>query len=323
MPRVRFPALPLALALACVLAIPAAHAAGPDAAPSSEAAQLIDRALDLREAGNDREALPLLQRAVSLDPSPRARAQLALGQQALGEWVEAERGLASVLESRDDAWVQRNHPALEGALVTVRRQLGWLEVEANVPGAQVTLNGVSVGTLPLAGEIRVAAGVVPLKVLAPGYSPVVRLVQIAGGEHAREVLMLQPEAMVSPATAARPDAPTPESGKTLAWTVLVGSGVALTGGIVANVAREHSAAKWNDEVTAYNQACQPQCPGARPSHGDVDLFTGLAVAGYGIGAALGVTSAVLFLHGPASPPPTRTGVRCGIGVRSAFCGGAF
>ena len=135
--------------------------------------------------------------------------------------------------------------------------------------------------------------------------------------------MLQPEAMVPPATAARPDAPTPESGKTLAWTVLVGSGVALTGGIVANVAREHSAAKWNDEVTAYNQACQPQCPGARPSHGDVDLFTGLAVAGYGIGAALGVTSAVLFLHGPASPPPTRTGVRCGIGVRSAFCGGAF
>src|SRR4051812_9025952 len=122
----------LAVFLTCAFnaSVPRARAAGP-VSTISESDRLVDRALDFREAGNDREALPLLERAAALDPSPRKRAQLALGRQAMGAWVEAERGLVSVLaSSRDssDEWVTQNRATLEGALVTVRRQLGWLEV---------------------------------------------------------------------------------------------------------------------------------------------------------------------------------------------------
>jgi hypothetical protein len=330
--------------------IPAARAAGPERTSASESDRLIAQALDLREAGNDREALPLLQQAVSIDPTPRARAQLALGQQGLGSWVDAEQGLVAVLASRRDPWVQKNRALLETALATVQRQLGWLEVEVDVPGATVTLNGAIVGAIPLPGAVRVSAGVISLKVTAPGYAPVARLVQVAAGEHARETLALQrepavtppppivpandtvkpavqPAVLLPPPAADPPERPPPTRGKTLAWATLAASGLSLAGGVVANIVRENDAKGYDQAATNYNAACRTtQCPSVRPSHSDVDVFTGLSVAGYAVGAALGVTAAVLLLRPGADsrqPDSAHASARCGAGALAVWCGGTF
>jgi hypothetical protein len=322
---------------ACLAGATSARAAGPESAPA-ESDRLVARALDLRETGRDREALPLLEQAAALDPSPQKRAQLALGQQAMGEWVAAERGLASVLVPPLDRWVARNREPLEVALATVRRQLGWLEIEGNVPGAQVTLNGMIVGTLPLAEAVRIPTGVASLKVVAPGYAPVARLVQIAAGEHAREVLSLEREPAVAvPVPAAPPPAPksapepaeapararpaTPD--RTAEWGMLAGSGAALAAGVVANVFRDVDATQFNERAVTYNAQCRTQCPAVLPSHADVDLLTGLSVAGYAISAALVVTAVVLWGTTPARREAAGTRVRCGVGPFALACGGEF
>ena len=342
-PRPSFALLFFVLYL-CGVSLPTARAATPDASTASESDRLIGQALDLREAGKDREALPLLEHAAMLDPNPRARAQLALGQQAMGAWIEAERGLVSVLEAREDLWVRQNHATLEEALATVRRQLGWIEIEGSVPGAQVTLNGAPLGALPLPGPIRVAAGVSSLKIAAPGYAPALRLVQVAAGEHAREVIVLQPEpvdvrppAAVAPGSAVsgedgrvRPPfqdaAPKPSTTRpeTLSWVMLAGSGIALAGGVVASVVREGDAATFNRDAAAYNDACNPRCPGVRPSRSTVDLFTGLSIAGYAAGAALGTTATVLLLRRRPEPRDSaRASSRCGMGGLGVWCGWTF
>ena len=68
-----------------VFAAPFAHA---DA--QSEADALITKGVGLREKGRDEEALDVFRQALAKSPSARARAQVALAEQALGMWVLAE-----------------------------------------------------------------------------------------------------------------------------------------------------------------------------------------------------------------------------------------
>ena len=96
-------------------------------AHADDAEALIARGLELREKGHDEEALGLFRQAQLKSPSPRARAQVALAEQALGLWVLAESDLGAVLTT-DDPWIAKNKGALEGALVVIRKHIGSLEV---------------------------------------------------------------------------------------------------------------------------------------------------------------------------------------------------
>jgi hypothetical protein len=323
-----------------------AHAEPPaatsEAQATSEGDQLIERGLKLREQGRDADALPLFERANALEPSPRACAQLALANQALGKWVEAERGLMTALDAADDAWVMQRREPLEKALATVRSQLGWLEVEANVPGAAISVDESLVGVAPLAGPLRVAGGLVHLKVTASGYLPALRLVQVRSGEHAHEVLTLQPEHASSPEEG-RPTEASPApvatvrsdtSGaasrakvgrtRTSAWLALGGSATLLAGGAIASAIREHDVSIWNDNAkclvgTATREQTCSQYQSA------ANTATVLSVIGYATGGALALTSLVLFLR--SAPEPVTgahaLGPRCGIDVTMAWCAGAF
>ncbi|HEX4352161.1 MAG TPA: tetratricopeptide repeat protein, partial [Polyangiales bacterium] len=58
---------------------------------------LISQGVALRKQGKNAEALVDFQRAYQISPSPRAQAQIALAEQALGDWIAAEDGLVSAL----------------------------------------------------------------------------------------------------------------------------------------------------------------------------------------------------------------------------------
>jgi hypothetical protein len=311
-----------------------------------ESVDLIERGLDLRERGKDAEALPLFEQAFALDPSPRACAQLALAKQALGRWVDAEAGLVRVLEGSVDApadpWVTQHRAILEKALATVRGQLGWLEVETNVAGAAVSIDGARMGSTPLAEAMRVPAGVVSLEVRAPGYAPSVRLVRVAAGEHARESLeLVAAHAAEGSSASASPlheddaassrvhrDEPAPpRRSHTAAWLALGGGATLIAGGIVASIVREREVAIWNDsdaclQGTATRQAT---CGGHQAT---ANTATFLSVIGYAGGGALAATSLILFLGpGSAQAASTRHGsavtARCGAGIASIACAGTF
>src|SRR5438046_3093385 len=97
------------------------------AAQKTEIEKEIDAGLDLREKGKDREALEHFQKAYELSKGPRALAQMALAEQALGVWIDAEAHLKLALQSKEDKWIRGNRQVLEGALNVIQRRLGSLE----------------------------------------------------------------------------------------------------------------------------------------------------------------------------------------------------
>jgi hypothetical protein len=84
---------------------------------------LLARGVALRWQRRDAEALVEFQHAYAMHPCPRAGGQIALAEQALGHWPEAESGLVAALASADDPWIAYNRRPLEAALETVRQRL--------------------------------------------------------------------------------------------------------------------------------------------------------------------------------------------------------
>ncbi len=187
---VRSPLSPLSAAVLAVALVSAGAGHALAAPENAEADALINRGLDLREHGKDDEALAVFKQALAKAPSsPRARAQVALAEQALGLWTAAESDLALCLAAGDDPWITKNRAALEGALAVVRRHLGSLEVRGT-EGAEVLLDGVRLGTLPATAPFRVEVGRRTLELRAKGFHPSARNVEIGSAGVTRETVML-------------------------------------------------------------------------------------------------------------------------------------
>src|SRR5262245_52314219 len=77
---------------------------------------LVERGLKLRRDRQDAAALALFQQAYEVRPAPRTRAQIALAEQALGKWLDAERDLQAALAAASDPWIASHHKTLQGAL---------------------------------------------------------------------------------------------------------------------------------------------------------------------------------------------------------------
>lgn len=79
----------------------------------------LRRAYELRLAGHDEAALPLLEQAYAATPTPSVAAQLGLCELAVGQWDNASKNLHDALASPNDPWVARHLQALESAYTLV------------------------------------------------------------------------------------------------------------------------------------------------------------------------------------------------------------
>ncbi len=165
---------------------------------STDVRDLLRRGFDARRAGFDVEALGLFRTAYERSPSPRVLAQVALCEQAIGQWVRAERDLDEALRSSTDRWIATNAGALRESLTTIRAHLGALEVIANVPGAEVWLDGVLVAHTPLSAPLRVPLGDARIEVRAAGHHGVLRVAHIESGALSRESVELSVVVAASP-----------------------------------------------------------------------------------------------------------------------------
>jgi hypothetical protein len=289
--------------------------------------ELISHGIELRKQGKNAEALQEFQHAAQLAPSPRATAQIALAQQALGEWVDAETGLNAALAASEDAWIDRNRSPLTAARETVRSHLGSLKFESNLRELQLLVNGHDLGTIPITTVLRVPAGEVALEARAPGYLPAHESVTAGAGGEQRIVLALvperepnppaQPETLATPSPApvtppisephwTAPSAPEPaaaDSGagrgmRTGAVVAFVAGGLALATGITAHVIREYHASRWNDGTF-----CKPPreqtCGGYKKT---VETSQTVAIIGYAAAGGLLAGGLALWLAAPGGEP---------------------
>jgi hypothetical protein len=163
-----------------------ATVAVPSAAASASADELIKEGVALRRQGNDLGALQRFEQAFQIESSPRALAQIGLAEQALGRWVAAHEHLTQALDSKADAWIVKNRRAITDALAVVGEHVGRLEILGASPDAEVRVDGIARGKLPLPAPVTVATGTVTVDLSAPGFLPVQRNAVIRPGQTTRE-----------------------------------------------------------------------------------------------------------------------------------------
>lgn len=230
-------------------------------AQATGAEALIDRGVAARRAGDDEGALSLFRQAWDTSRSMRARAQMALAEQALGMWNEADTHLREALASSGDPWVESHRAALDGSLREIDARFGTLDVRCAVDGADVRVNGESRGHTPLAAPLRILAGSITVEVISDGHLPLSREVTIVAGQPARETFVLRERPIADPVVTVEPRVvgapepavgigasapvvapPTPSGGSileewwfwTLIGTVVVGGGVGTGVGVAAS-----------------------------------------------------------------------------------------
>ncbi|HVR61194.1 MAG TPA: PEGA domain-containing protein [Polyangia bacterium] len=318
---------------------------------TSEADAAISKGVELRRQGKNEEALEEFQKAFRLVPSPRAKAQIALAEQAIGRWADAERDLADALREAGDPWIARQRAVLTDAMSVIRRHLGGLTVKGEPAGAVVELDGEAVGVIPLP-ERHVTAGEVVVTVRAPGYVSVTRKVTVTPGELAAEVFRLKrlegvtaavptgaagsagdPVTPVpTPVTPANPptvtaaaDQPAPSANprlRTAAWASAAGGGAFLAAGVTFLLLGQRKVDSFKNDNT-----CDIDDRGGVTggSHCQ-DLYDSwhtdrtVGIVGVAVGGALAVTSAVLFVTTQPAARPSQALAGCGPGAgRGVSC----
>lgn len=217
----------------------------------AEVERLIEEANKFRREGKDGKALPLMRKAYDLATTARTAAQLGLVEVALGYWLQAEQHLEEALSSPRDPWIHQNRAELERVLAGVRASIGEIEIVGQPVGAEVVVNGQTMGTLPLSKPVRVGDGPVRLEVKADGYRPSVQTLTMSKGAKQQVDVRLarafgalpspspsKVEAATPAVNASAPELELPESDRsgtpTAAWVTAGAAAAALGVGVVGS-----------------------------------------------------------------------------------------
>lgn len=314
--------------IAWALVLGTATAAAQPAPPSLDAT--IAEALALRVAGRDAEALVILTRAWEATRSPRALAQMARAEQALGRWLDAEQHMTEALAA-DDPWIVARRASLDEERARVRSHLGRIELLGLPDGARVRIDGRGPYAVPFAEPAWSAVGAVLVEVEAPGCYAVARRVVVDAGATTRETITLvhvptepprAPDpAVVAPVAAPPPVvAPTP-SGLSRATLGVVGvtAGAAFVlGGIAAHITREVVVSDAASQGCGYDPSGRLVGPSACVDRvSTIDVATALTWTGYVLGAAFVGVGVALVVSSPRAP--AHTTLRCAPAWGGAMC----
>jgi len=318
-------------------------------ADAAEIEALIAKGNELRRAGTPGPALPYFRHAYELQRTPRTTAQLGLCELAAGYPVEAEEHLAAALQSPNDPSIVKYRQMLADSLKTARSQIGELAIQGSPAGAEVVIDGRVVGALPLHAPVKVVARNTEVVVRARGHAEHTEMVPIASGqrhdltvnlESTEKPIETKGQVLIKPLKPTAVDPPPKPPGtddprrgasgaRTAAW-VTAGAAVAAAGtGLVLNLAS-------NSKSSSFDADCFNSSMGPAPLPGKTGVsqsdckdrydawhsYQNWSYVGYVAGAALAVTSGVLFwMSRPASPAdaaahahltcaPSPTGLAC-------------
>lgn len=300
----------------------------PALSPDAQASAWIDEGIRLRADRHDDDALALFRRAHEATRSPESLAQIALAEQALGRWVDAERDLASAAGSSADPWIARNRTHLDTALAEIRSHLGALTLRARTPRARVAVNNGDAVALPLAAPLRVEVGTVTVEVRAPGYVSARRVLEVRPQDDLLEEFDLVPERPIAPVITARVrapyvDAPTASPQRAWATGLFFSAGVLALGGSGTWIWREVSARDFNRTGCMEDRATGVAFDGADCGslQSQTRAATTLTVAGFVASGALTAVGVALWLAAPRST--RRAVVACAPGPLSLACAVSF
>jgi hypothetical protein len=303
-------------------------------ANAGEVEALIHEGIELRRQRQDVRALPLFQRAYALQRTPRTAGQLGLCELAIGYWQDAEEHLQEALASPGYPWVANNIEALTASLELARSNIGAVAVSGSPTGAEVRINGKTVGTLPLPSSVRLAHGPADVEVRAAGYTAAKRSISIGADpvqlrvDLSRESTHVAPAlSSIAPATNTAP-APPPHvdvaptqltsrssSQRWAAWALGGTAVAALALGVVETIIWQGGIADFNDHRTNGMLDCQKVVAdrGGAWCKSTYDNYTSaehIAIGGYIAAGALTLGAATLVILSRPTHRDQAVAVRC-------------
>jgi tetratricopeptide (TPR) repeat protein len=283
------------LVLAASLSLAGAAGAQTKAAtPSSDAdvlqaRQRFARGVELYKEGSFDAALAEFNKAYEIAPNYRVLYNLAQVQRERHDYVAALRMFTQYLDQGGAEITAERKDQVTKEIAALKGRVAELLVHANVEGAELWIDGVSAGVLPIGEQLLVSAGVRQLEVRKAGYLTSTRSITIAGGETTKiEFELTQQPSNEGPAALPmntrhdvepEPLAPIPQHhSKAPMWVSLVATGLFTGGAVTFGVLTKKADSKLDDQLNRL-PASQSALDGARSDlKRDALLTDGLAAA---------------------------------------------
>ena len=183
------------LALGAALCAPTLARA--QSADPSEAARHFDRGYLLAQQGSLEAAISEFKQAYALSPHPSVLYNLGQAYAASGRAVDAVQTLRKYLEQADPKQDSERR-AQAAAIVDYQGQrIGTLKLEIEPAGAELSIDGETLGKAPLAAPIQLTAGPHGLTVAHAGYTPRSLRVEIVGKTSTSTQLRLEPSGVAT------------------------------------------------------------------------------------------------------------------------------
>ena len=211
----------------------ASETARPAAGDAGQTADLRQRGNEAMEERRYGDALSLYSQAYSMSKDPALLYNQGRALEALGRFPEALVQL-EMFDAEAPAELKRRVPGLHKMIVAVRSHVAIVEVKSNVTGGQIYAQGKPMGTTPLAAPLKLAAGKTTFEIVAEGYEPYRRELDLVGGVAVdiEATLLAKPAAPTIDTSRVEPVAPAPAERKAITsqWWFWTGAGVLVAGG---------------------------------------------------------------------------------------------
>jgi hypothetical protein len=265
-------ALKAALVASALLFVPGTASAAPDDA-DAHFRQGVEHYKDTDYAG----ALVEFKRAYALEPKYQVLYNVAEAYFQLQDYASALKTFQQYLYEGGKNISAKRRKEVDKEIQKLRRRVALVTVETPERGVAISVDDVPVGTTPLEEPILVSAGRRRITASYPGRPPVIKVIDVAGGD-SPTVGMTLPAAEVKVVTLQRPSLVPP----ILAWGA---TGAVLTAAVVTGVVALGASGDLKDKLAAF-----PADPKAIASaHAKTaalaaatDVLGALAVAGAGV-----------------------------------------
>jgi hypothetical protein len=209
--RTVVPALVLVLAsfVGAGVGRPSLALAGEPSGGAESAASHFRHGVALYKDADYAGALVEFRRAQELSPNYRVLYDIGQSLYQLQRYADALKAFEDYLAQGGGGISQVRKAAVEADLRALRARVGYIEVSANVEGADVRVDDQLVGTTPLSGPVLVSVGHRKITVAKADRVPLERFVDIAVGDRIKLAFELP-----SPAAPAPPPPPREASSST-------------------------------------------------------------------------------------------------------------
>jgi hypothetical protein len=178
----------------------------------AKARVLLHEGLDFNRQGQPAEALAKFQAAYAAYPSPKLWFNIGQVQLALDHPVEAVEGFEKFLALVPDVQPEDKKVA-KSAMAQLEKKLGRLQIKCETNGAEVAVDGKTVGRVPLPQSLWAAPGNHQVTITHERSAPATETVDITAGATALVVIRLVPSSPLTPPPSVvtrAPTTPTPE-----------------------------------------------------------------------------------------------------------------